>query len=71
MKTRILFPLITLALGLALSGCVAPIGADRTSARQAYTKVEENALLTGRPSESTVALLRRYDLAELAARQPD
>lgn len=60
-----------LALCLLLSGCVAPIGADRVSTRQAYDQVEANALRTGQPSVATVAILHRYGLDELAASQPD
>jgi pimeloyl-ACP methyl ester carboxylesterase len=71
MKPRILLPLLTPALGLALTGCVAPIGADRVSTRQAYAQVEANALRTGKASATTVAILHRYDLDRLAARQPD
>lgn len=71
MKPRVLFSLITLALGLALTGCVAPIGADRVSTRQAYAQVDANALRTGKPSATTVAILHRYDLDRLASRQPD
>ena len=71
MKPRILLSLLTLALGLALTGCVAPIGADRVTTRQAYAQVEANALRTGKPSATTVAILHRYDLDRLAARQPD
>ena len=39
--------------------------------RQAYAQVEANALRTGKPSAATVAILHRYDLDRLAARQPD
>ena len=56
---------------LLLAGCVAPIGADRVTTRQAYAQVEANALRTGKPSAATVAILHRYDLDRLAARQPD
>jgi pimeloyl-ACP methyl ester carboxylesterase len=56
---------------LLLAGCVAPIGADRVTARQVYAQVEANALRTGKPSAETVAILHRYDLDRVAARQPD
>jgi pimeloyl-ACP methyl ester carboxylesterase len=56
---------------LLLAGCVAPIGADRVTTRQAYAQVEANALRTGKPSADTVATLHRYGLDLLAARQPD
>ena len=56
---------------LLLAGCVAPIGADRVTTRQAYAQVDANALRTGKPSGETVSILHRYDLDRLAARQPD
>jgi hypothetical protein len=55
---------------LLLAGCVAPIGADRVTTRQAYAQVDENALRAGKPSASTVAILHRYDLDRLAAERP-
>ena len=58
-------------LVLLLAGCVAPIGADRVTTRQAYAQVEANALRTGKPGADTVAILHRYDLDRLAARRPD
>lgn len=56
---------------LLLTGCVAPIGADRVTTQQAYAQVEANALLTGKPSGTTVAILHRYNLDRTAADQPD
>jgi pimeloyl-ACP methyl ester carboxylesterase len=56
---------------LLLAGCVAPIGADRVSTRQAYAQVDANALRTGNPSADTVAVLHRYDLDVLAKQKPD
>lgn len=53
------------------SSCTAPIGADRVSGRKSYAEGDANALRTGKPSASTVAILRRYDLGELVARRPD
>jgi pimeloyl-ACP methyl ester carboxylesterase len=67
-------PVAGLAVALAvllLAGCVAPIGADRVTTRQAYAQVEANALRTGKPSAQTVAILHRCDLDRLAASQPD
>lgn len=72
--TDLIKPARTISLllaGLLLAGCAAPIGADRVSTRQAYDQLEANALRTGRPSDVTVALLHRFDLDDLAARQPD
>jgi len=63
-------------LGLALAvvmlaGCAAPIGADRVTTGQAFAQIDANALRTGRPSPNTLAILHRYNLDRLAARQPD
>jgi pimeloyl-ACP methyl ester carboxylesterase len=63
-------PALALAVSL-LGGCMAPIGADRVTTRQAYAQVDANALRTGKPSGETVSILHRYDLDRLAARQPD
>ncbi len=57
-------------LVLLLAGCTAPIGADRVTTRQAYAQMEENALRTAKLSATTVAILHRFDLDHLAARQP-
>lgn len=65
---------LSLVLALAtllLSGCTAPIGADRVTTREAYSQVEANALRTAKPSADTVSLLHRYDLDRLVASQPD
>ena len=35
---------------LGLTGCLAPIGADRVTTRQAYAQVNAHALRTGQPS---------------------
>jgi pimeloyl-ACP methyl ester carboxylesterase len=71
------FPLLLLLpallaglLVLLLAGCSAPIGADRVTTRQAYAQMEENALRTAKLSATTVAILHRFDLDRLAARQP-
>jgi pimeloyl-ACP methyl ester carboxylesterase len=56
---------------LLLTGCVAPIGADRVTTRRAYEQVDANALRTGKPGAETVSILHRYDLDRLAARHPD
>src|SRR5262249_56847759 len=54
-----------------LTACQAPIGADKTSTREAYAQVDATALSTGKPSPDTVSLLHRYDLDQLAAQAPD
>lgn len=59
------------AVALLTAGCVAPIGADRVTTRDAYAQVEANALRTGKPSADTDSILHRFNLDRLAARQPD
>lgn len=71
MKTRRLIVLLAPAFGLLLGGCMAPIGADRVTTRQAYAQVEANALRNGKTSAETVAILHRYGLDELAEARPD
>jgi hypothetical protein len=56
---------------LLLAGCASPIGADRVTTRQAYAQVTANALATGKPGATTVAILHRFNLDGLAARQPE
>lgn len=56
---------------LLLSGCVAPISADRVTLRQAYEQVDANALRTGKPSASTAVVLHRYGLDHLAEKHMD
>jgi pimeloyl-ACP methyl ester carboxylesterase len=50
---------------------MAPIGADRSTTREAYAQLEANALRSGRPGADTVSILHRYGLDQLAERQPD
>lgn len=58
-------------LGLFISGCVAPIGVQRVTTRQAYNQVDANALRNTKPSASTLTLLHHLDLAELAMKNPE
>ncbi|HVM50770.1 MAG TPA: alpha/beta fold hydrolase [Candidatus Acidoferrum sp.] len=71
MKPRILISLSAIAIVLSFAGCVAPIGADRVTTRQAYQQVAANALRTGKPSADTVSILHRFELDGLAGSHPD
>ena len=71
MKPKIVVMFFTVALGLTLCSCTAPIGADRVTTRQAYAQVDASALRTGKPSAETVSILHRFDLDRLAASAPD
>jgi pimeloyl-ACP methyl ester carboxylesterase len=71
MKRRDWLPALAGVLSLILlAGCIAPMGADRVSPRQAYEQVEANAISPGRPSAGTMSLLHRYNLKRLAETQP-
>ena len=71
MKRTIFASVLAIGLGLIVTGCVAPIGAERVTTRQAYEQVTANALRTGKPSAQTVTVLHRYELDRLAERRPD
>ena len=53
-----------LAFLLLVSGCRAPIGADKAPPREVFQQVYGNALVTGRTSDNTLALLHRFDLEQ-------
>ncbi len=69
-RSALLVGLGSIAGALFLTSCTAPIGAERVSIRQSYEQVNASAIRTGKPSASTVAILHRYDLERLAARNP-
>jgi len=60
-----------MAVLLALTGCMTPIGADKVSPRQAYQHLNQNALNSSRCSADTARVLNRYDLAGEFRRNPD
>ena len=60
-----------MAVLLALTGCMAPIGADKVSPQQAYQHLQENALSSSRCSADTVRVLDRYDLNGAIRKNPD
>jgi len=64
-------PLAAFALPLLLVGCAAPMGADRVATKAAYSQVDASALRTGEPSTETVSILHRYNLVELARKNPE
>jgi hypothetical protein len=61
----------TLLLSLILSGCAAPIGVTLLSPQDSYQHSVENVLGTGKVSDSTKAVLQRYNLIEVLADDPD
>lgn len=61
-------PLLGVVL-LALAGCARPIGAERTSVRQAYRQFAANAL-EGHLSDTSRLVLHRYGLEEAFRKDP-
>jgi pimeloyl-ACP methyl ester carboxylesterase len=70
MKRHFLNSCLAIAL-VALTGCVAPIGADKVSPRQAYAHLNENALNSSRCSADTMRVLNRYGFSDAYRKQPD
>jgi pimeloyl-ACP methyl ester carboxylesterase len=60
-----------LPLVLALNGCVAPVGADKSAPVLVYRQTHENALGGPQPSVDTLSVLRRFDQVEAFAKSPD
>ncbi len=58
-------------LCLALSGCMAPIGADRTAPAMAYRQIHDNPVSRGQPSRETQSALHRFEEAERFEESPD
>ena len=54
---------------LLLTSCATPVGADKTSARVAYSRVSANAL-EGKCSSASRSVLHRYDLEKKYAQDP-
>lgn len=56
---------------LMQTGCVAPIGADRTTPESVYRQTHDNAVSGSRPSRETQSLLHRFDQVKLFAKAPE
>lgn len=65
--SRLLVAGVIAALGL--SGCTHPIGADRTTVRQAHKQLTASAI-SGKCSDTTRLVLHRYDLVKLYRKEP-
>ncbi len=70
MRFRKLIALVSIPIGFILAGCTSPISAERVTTRQAYARVEANALRTGQPSVQTRSMLHRFNLSAPAANRP-
>ena len=54
-----------------LSGCVAPIGADKTAPALSYRQIHDNPVSRGQPSRETQFALHRFQQAEHFEKSPD
>ncbi|HTL54518.1 MAG TPA: hypothetical protein VL361_02520, partial [Candidatus Limnocylindrales bacterium] len=60
-----------LAIGLALTGCTNPVGADRTAPVLVYRQTHENAVGSAEPGRATISVLNRFDQVEQFSKAPD
>ena len=70
LRTSYFSILSALLLGVILSGCATPIGVTLLSPQDSYRHSVENVLATGKLSDSTKAVLQRYNLLEVLADAP-
>jgi pimeloyl-ACP methyl ester carboxylesterase len=56
---------------LLLTGCQAPIGAEKASTERVYRQLHENAVSHDKPSPPTQAVLCRFDQLKQFSRSPD
>jgi len=68
---RPVFLVLLGGLCAALSGCVAPIGADKTIPALAYRQVHENPISHAKPSHETQFALHRFQQVEVFESSPD
>lgn len=69
-KRLIQGPTLLVLCAALLGGCANPMGADIASTRTTYNQVDTNPLNEGKITSDTIALLDRYDLDRLAAKNP-
>ena len=70
-RLRACLAMAGLGLLLLISGCRAPIGADKAPPREVFQQVYGNALVTSRTSDNTLAILHRFDLEQQFNETPD
>ena len=63
--------MVVLGLGLALTGCTAPVGTNKRTPSKVYRQTHENALSRSEPSADTLSVLHRFDQVEQFAKSPD
>jgi len=60
-----------LGLGVGLTGCANPVGADKTATVFVYRQTHENAISQSAPGPETLSVLNRFDQVEQFAKSPD
>jgi pimeloyl-ACP methyl ester carboxylesterase len=63
--------LLLAGLCIVLSGCVNPIGADKTMPAQAYRQTHDNPVSHGKPSPQTRTVLHRFEQGQEFEKSPD
>jgi pimeloyl-ACP methyl ester carboxylesterase len=63
--------LTLLGLGVGLTGCANPVGANKTATVLVYRQTHENAISHTEPGPETLAVLNRFDQVEKFAKSPD
>jgi pimeloyl-ACP methyl ester carboxylesterase len=63
--------ILLLSLMLAVSGCEAPIGADRANLARVYRQTHQNPVAQGTMSRETESVLHRFDRQQVFADSPD
>jgi len=59
-----------LMMATVAGGCTAPVGVHRISVREEHEELTRNALTTQEPSDQAEIVLRRYNLVDLYANDP-
>lgn len=62
---------IAVLLALSLAGCTAPVGVKRISVHDEHRQLTSNALTADQPSDVAEIVLRRHNLVEPFAEQPE
>jgi len=68
---RLLSAILPVCLGLVHSGCVAPIGADKTTPAQAYRQTHDNPINRAVPGRETHSVLHRFEQQDCFEKSPD
>lgn len=63
--------MLVLGLSLGLTGCTAPVGAEKRAPSKVYNQTHENAISRSEPSRDTVSVLHRFDQVVQFDKSPD